>query len=251
MDYKLSRAKLEYWLYKKEYSIPHIRITSQEMRDSEFRKMEKNNRILGRSFHHNFERWFKKWGRIPTPQEFIAMQMQDVNKNFSNDHWRKNHRINFELTPIVTKGIKQRILRSYISFINELHTELTIQELFPHVEIERNGDLDFEGIDLLVIDKKAHVEHKIHITKNSEYAIDFLFRKEGKELEFRGYQTKLWACPRWKKVNHPIYKDRSFKGHTFLLYGASANDETRLVNGYPLFRKKYIENKIMARTGGK
>lgn len=248
MSFNLSVVKLEYWLKQKEYKIPEIKMTMEELKDSDYVEMEKNNRILGRSFHHTFEKWFRKWGRIPTPQEFIAMQMQDVKKNFSNEGWKKNHKINFGLTPVVEKGIKQRLLRSYISFINELHTELLIQEEFPNLIIKRNDELDFAGIDLLVIDKKNQIEHKIHITKNSECAIDFLFKKEGKRLEFRGYISNVWAVPKWKKVNHGIYRERNFAGHTFLLYGARSNAETRIINGYPLFRKEYVVNKILVNT---
>lgn len=248
MSFNLSLVKLEYWLKQAEYNIPQIKMSGEELKDLNYMEMEKNNRILGRSFHHTFEKWFRKWGRIPTPQEFIAMQMQDVRKNFSNEGWKRNHKIKFELTPTVEKGIKQRLLRSYISFINELHTELIIQEEFPSLVIERSDELDFAGIDLLVIDKKNGVEHKIHITKNSEIAIDYLFKKEGKFIEFRGYDTKLWAVPKWKKVNHGVYKDRDFRGHTFLLYGARNNAETKVVNGYPLFRKEYVINKILVNT---
>lgn len=245
MSFNLTTGKLEYWLKQAEYKIPQIKMTREEMADVNYKKMEQNNRILGRSFHHTFEKWFRKWGRIPTPQEFIAMQMQDVRKNYENESWKKRYNINFQLTETVEKGIKQRLLRSYISFINELHTELTIQECFPNVTIERNDELDYSGIDLLVIDKKNHVEHKIHITKNSEYAVDFLFKKEGRAIEFRGYQNKLWAVPVWKRNNHSIYKDRSFKGHTFFLYSNCNNEETRVVNGYPLFKKEFIMNKLL------
>lgn len=244
MNCNLNSLKLEYWLKQPEYNIPKIVMTKEEINDIEYKKMEQNNRILGRNFHHNFERWFRKWGRIPTPQEFIAMQMQDVQKNMNNEGWKRKYKISFKLTPITIKGIKQRMLRSYISFINELHTELLIKEIFPWVKIERNGELDFAGIDLLIRDFKNNVSHKIHITKNSEYAIEFLFKKEGRELEFRGYGNKLWAVPSWKRSNHSIYKNRSFKGHTFFLYGISEDDTTRIVNGYPLFKKQYIINKL-------
>ena len=102
-------------------------------------------------------------------------------------HLRKKKLKNYlKWTPIVEKGIKQRLLRSYKSFINELHTELMIKELYPTYDIIRNDELDYSGIDLLVRDRKNNIDHKIHITKNSDYAIDFLFRKEGKELEFKG-----------------------------------------------------------------
>lgn len=245
MTFNLSVNKLEYWLKQAEYRIPQIKMTRTEMADENYIKMEQNNRILGRSFHHTFEKWFKKWGRIPTPQEFVAMQMQDVRKNYENESWKRRYKINFQWGQVVEKGIKQRLLRSYISFINELHTELTIQECFPNVTIERNDELDYSGIDLLVIDKKNGVNHKIHITKNSEYAVDYLFKKEGRAIEFRGYQTKVWAVPVWKRSNHSIYKDRSFRGHTFFLYGNSANDETKIINGYPLFKKEFIINKLL------
>lgn len=245
MSFNLTTHRLEYWLKQAEYRIPKIVMSRAEMLDSNYIKMEKNNRILGRSFHHTFEKWFKKWGRIPTPQEFIAMQMQDVKKNYNNEGWKRRYRINFEWTTTVEKGIKQRLLRSYISFINEIHTELIIKESFPYVDIQRSDELDFAGIDLLVIDRKHGVKHKIHITKNSEYAVEYLFKKEGKSIEFRGYQSKLWAVPVWKRNNHSIYKDRNFSGHTFFLYSNSSNGETRVVNGYPLFTKEYVKNKLL------
>lgn len=244
MNYKLTRTQLEYWLRQKEYTVPNTKLSYSEMKNPDVKKMERHNRILGRSFHHTFEIWFKKWKRIPTPQEFTAMQMQDLKKNFNCDAWKRNQRVDFELSPIVEKAIKCRILRSYISFINEIHTELTIKELFPNCEVIRNDELDFAGIDLLVKDKKHKVEHKIHITKDSEYAIDFLFRKEGKLLEFRGYESKLYARPCWKRTKHAIYKDRSFKGHTFFLYNTKANPNVKLVNGYPLFTDSFIKNKL-------
>lgn len=246
MSFNLNTKQLEYWLRKKEFRVPELRMTGAEIKEKEYILMERNNRILGRSFHHTFEKWFKKWGRIPTPQEFVAMQMQDIRKNYSNEGWKRKYNVQFKWTATVEKGIKQRLLRSYKSFINELHTELIIKEMFPHVKIVRNDELDYSGIDLLVVDKKNQVEHKIHITKASEYAIDFLFKKEGKEIEFRGYTNKLWAVPRWKKLNHAIYKERCFAGHTFFLYGTGSCWYTRMVNGYPLFTRAYVQNKLEA-----
>lgn len=246
MSFNLDTKQLEYWLRKKEYTVPEIKMTVSERNEKDYILMEQNNRILGRSFHHTFEKWFKKWKRIPTPQEFMAMQMQDVKKNFSYEGWKAKHRVTFSWSPTVEKGIKQRILRSYISFINELHTELMIKELFPWVKIVRNDELDYSGIDMLVVDKKNQVEHKIHITKASAYAVDFLFKKEGRELEFRGYTNNVWAVPRWKKVKHYVYKDRSFKGHTFFLYRDYQCFETRIVNGYSLFTRAFVKNKLEA-----
>lgn len=248
MHFKLNTTRLEYWLRHREYTLPAIRMTYDEINDIEYRKMESNNRILGRSFHHTFEKWYRHWKRIPTPQEFVAMQMQDIRKNYENEAWKKRYKVNFRWTPTVEKGIKQRLLRSYKSFINELHTELSIMEIYPHIEIERSDELDFSGIDILAIDRKNNVQHKIHITKASEYAIDYLFRKEGKELTFRGYQNKLWAVPTWKKNNHSIYRERSFKGHTFFLYSDAPTDDVKVVNGYPLFTKPFIKNKLEVNT---
>lgn len=244
MELGLTKFQLERWLGLKEFLIPPVSMTWKEIHDLEYIKMENNNRILGRSFQHNFEKWYKKFGRIPTPQEFVAMQMQDIKKNYSNEGWKRKYKINFQWTPIVEKGIKQRLLRSYKSFINELHTELMINELYPKYVVSRSDELDFSGIDLLVKDRKNNIDHKLHITKNSEYAIDYLFRKEGKSLEFRGYGSVLYAKPRWKNVNHSIYKDRDFTGHTFLLYTDYPSDVVKVINGYSLFRESYIKLKI-------
>lgn len=246
MAFNLTVKSLEGWLYRPEYKPHRIQLTKEELSTKDVVEMEKHNRVLGRSFHHTFDKWFKKWKRIPTPQEFIAMQMEDVRKNFDSPAWRRNHRINFQLTPVVEKALKGRLLRSYVSFINELHTELVIKELYPKATIDRGTELDFEGIDLLVHDSNKAVSHKIHITKNSVYAIDFLFKKEGKKLEFRGYNNKLWAVPVWKKVNHAIYEDRDFSGHIFLLYNSTADYSTRVVNGYYLFTRDYIKTKLEA-----
>lgn len=247
MNLNLTSAGLEFWLRKKEYKIINVKMTKTEILDSNYIKMEKNNRILGRSFHHTFEKWHKQFRRIPTPQEFVAMQMQDIRKNFSNPVWKRNHKIDFSWTPIVEKGIKNRLLRSYKSFINELHTELLLKELYPSIDIKRSDELDFSGIDILAYNRKTKVEHKIHITKASEYAITYLFKKEGKELEFRGYGSTLYARPLWKKINHSIYENRNFAGHTFFLYSeGTRNPDIRMVNGYPLFTKSYVTRKIEA-----
>ena len=109
MELNMTKFQLERWLGLKEYSIPAIRMTKAETNDTEYEKMENNNRILGRSFHHSFERWYKKYKRIPTPQEFVAMQMQDIRKNYANEGWKRKYKINFQWTPIVEKGIKQRL----------------------------------------------------------------------------------------------------------------------------------------------
>lgn len=248
MVFGLTVEMLEKWLKKREYSPPNYSLTKAELKDANYQLMEKNNRILGRSFHHTFEKWYKAYNRIPTPQEFVAMQMKDIKKNFSREGWQERNGVTFKMTPLVEKGLKQRLLRSYISLITELHAELTIQRLFPTYEIVRNDELDYSGIDLLVIDKKNQVEHKIHITKANEYAIDFLFKKEGKELEFRGYGSTLYARPNWKKIKHSVYRERDFKGHTFFLYTGHSTDDVKVINGYPLFRKEYIKNKIEVNT---
>lgn len=240
----MTKFQLERWLRLKEYSIPAIKMTKAERNDTEYEKMENNNRILGRSFHHSFEKWYKKYKRIPTPQEFVAMQMQDIRKNYANEGWKRKYKINFQWTPIVEKGIKQRLLRSYKSFINELHTELMIKELYPTYGVIRNDELDYSGIDLLVRDRKNNIDHKIHITKNSDYAIGFLFKKEGKELKFRGYGSNLFARPTWKRINNSLCSQRDFTGHTFLLYTDDPNDAVKVINGYPLFRESHIKMKI-------
>lgn len=244
MSFNLTVHALEYWLKQPEYALPSISMTRAETNDTNYKLMESNNRILGRSFHHTFSKWFSSYKRIPTPQEFIAMQMADVKKNYSTPAWRRNHKVTFQWTPIVEKGIKQRLLRSYVSFINEIHTELMIQDLYPKVKIQRSDELDYSGIDILALDFKAKVRHEIHITKNSPYAIDFLFKKEGKELGFTRSQNSLWARPQWKRINHSIYNKRSFKGHVFLLYDNHETYATKIVNGYPLFKKEYILNKL-------
>lgn len=244
----MDKETLESYLKQPEYKIIPIILTAEERKDSDYLAMELSNRVLGRSFHHTFEKWLGDCGRIPTPKEFIESQLEDVRKDFNNEEWKINNRITFDLTPTVLKGLNHRLLRSYISFINELHTTCLIQELFPHVKIERNDLLDFEGIDILVIDDEFKTTHNIHITKNSASAIDNLFKKEGKFLEFRGYQTKLWAVPKWKKLSHNIYSERNFEGHTFLLYSSFENDETLILNGYPLFKDKYIMTKLGIRN---
>ena len=247
MDYKLTTSILEGWLRRKEYRCPYFRMTASEMADSGYIQMERCNRVLGRSFHHTFEKWFKGYKRIPTPNEFVALQMMDIEKKFNTPSWKSSHKISFNLTPIVKKGMKNRLLRSYKSFINELHTKCLIKELYPKLEIESNGNLDYEGIDILAINNKKGYSHKIHITRASEYAIDFLFKKEGKRLEFRGYDGCVFAKPVWEKISHSIYQQRDFRGHTFFLYSEQSNNsDVRVVNGYPLFTKQYIVTKIEA-----
>lgn len=244
MSFNLTVHALEFWLQQPEYALPNISMTRAETNDSNYKLMESNNSILGRSFHHTFSKWYKSYKRIPTPQEFIAMQMNDVKKNYNTPAWRRNHKATFQWTATVEKGIKQRLLRSYVSFINEIHTELMIQDLYPRVTIQRSDELDYSGIDILAVDSKIKVTHEIHITKNSPYAIDFLFKKEGKELCFRRLQNKLWAYPCWNKINHSIYSKRNFKGHVFLLYDNHETYSTKIINGYPLFKKEYILNKL-------
>lgn len=244
MSFNLTIKSLEFWLRQKEYNIPKIHLTKEEIKQEDYRMMEQNNRILGRSFNDTFNIWFQKWGRIPTPQEFIAMQLKDVKKNYSVPEWKRNYHIKFKWTPAVEKGIKQRILRSYISFINELHTELMIKNLYPKIKIDRGTELDFAGIDIQAKDLKSGVVHKIHITKNSQYAIDFLFKKEGKKLEFKKVEGQVWSKPTWEKINHPIYRGRNFKGHVFLLYDSFPSYSTRIVNGYPLFTQAYVKNRL-------
>lgn len=246
MSFNLTVQSLESQLKKASYALPNIRLTREEQKDENYQAMEASNGILGRSFHSAFKAYHKEHGRIPTPKEFIDMQMKEVRENFGSVQWRNSHRINYILTDIVEKGIKQRLLRSYVSFINELHTELLIQETYPNIKIERNLELDYAGIDILANDKKRNVTHEIHITKNSPHAVQYLFKKEGKELVFEREESKLWAYPRWEHINHPVYSKRDFTGHVFLLYDAHGTFTTKVINGYPLFRKSYIINKLEA-----
>ena len=245
----LTVKRLEGYLRLKEYRIPEIKLTSQDINEENFKKMEQANRIMGRNFHHAFEIWYKQFKRIPTPQEFLVLQLQDLKNNMKNPSWRAKNYANFEFTPAVEKGIKHRILRSYKSFIIELHTVLAVQEIFPDLKVITNAELDFAGVDLLVKDHKNKIEHSIHITKASEYAIDFLFKKEGRSLTFRGYGSKLYARPKWTNINHCIYKHRDFTGHTFLLYYTQGQYEImQYINGYPLFRMEYIKYKLDVNT---
>lgn len=246
MSFNLTVQELEKQLQTVEYALPKIQLTWEEKQDVNYKAMEESNGILGRSFQNAFRNFHVEHGRIPTPQEFINMQMIEIRENFGSVQWRNSHKIRYTLTGLVEKGVKQRLLRSYISFITELHTELLILDLYPDIEIERSVGLDYAGIDILANDKKMNVTHEIHITKNSPHAIQYLFKKEGKELVFEEVEGKLWASPRWKHINHPVYSERDFTGHVFLLYDAHGTYTTKIIHGYPLFRRGYILNKLEA-----
>lgn len=229
-------------LKKEEYKPKHQHLTKQELEDKEYLRMEESNCLFSIKELTLIEDYFEKYNRLITPTEFTELCYNHILSKLLN----REIPITFNWNKAVEKGLKNRLLRTYISFIIELHTCLLLKEMFPESEIIKSAELDLQGIDILL--KEKSIEHKIHITKHSPYAIDYLLKKEGLKIEFKKEDGKLYSRPIHSKVQNEKYAHRDFSGHTFLLYDGFNSDTTQKINGYFLFRKEYLLNKIQVDT---
>lgn len=229
-------------LKKEEYKPKHLHLTKKELEDKQYIRMEQYNGLFIAKELTLIEDYFEKYGKLITPNKFIELCYNQILKKILSGEIY----IPFNWNKAVKKGLKNRLLRTYISFINEIHTCLLLKELFPETEIIKSAELDLQGIDIVM--KEKDIEHKIHITKHSPYAIDYLLKKEGLKIEFKHENGKLYSRPIHLKIASEKYSHRDFAGHIFLLYDAFNSDTTQKINGYFIFRKEYLLNKIQVDT---
>lgn len=223
-DLKLSVKQLEADLQKPEYlAIDPVRFGKlTRMQKTEISTAEKVTGF-GHTVGDSFEGLIKQFDRVPTQKEYADFSLKKIKA------WWTVSTAGIEWSETVEQAVYNRQLRSYSSHLVELHTMLSLRELFPNWKIYCTESIDLlMGVDLVIETEQKRLY--IHIFKNSKSAFQ-AFRKKEKR---GGRKTETGKFKKYK---------RDFTGDKSLQYDWSqsqCSDSTMFINGNPLFKKEYL-----------
>lgn len=175
-----------------------------------------------------FELLLETLERLPTQKEFAEKATEQ-----SKECWQHSNS-GQKWTEVMNIAVYNRHLRSYSSHVVELHTLLSIRELFPEWNVYCSNELDLlMGVDLVIETEKKRLY--VHVFKNSKMGFVSFQRKQ-----FRG----------GKRNSHGkfIKYQRDFSGDKSLQYDWNRNQQsesTQFINGNPLLRQEYLETHLM------
>lgn len=142
----------------------------------------------------------------------------------------KENKPKIVLSYLAKQSLSQRLARTYLSKVIELHLNCIIAEQMPHMTIRTSPLLDsVMGIDLILEDDTKR--YYVHVTSNSPFAQKMLIDKENRG----GY----------KVGNAFVPYSRDFSGDLVLRYNNRTSHTTKMVNGMPLFDSGYIKNRFL------
>lgn len=238
---RLTTAKIERTLARPEYTtLGHWDKTQLTLAEKAQVNKYESVTSFGSEIANLFEDMMNKLGHIPTQKDYIAKGVE-----LTVQWWLQNSKSNIKLqgtpfTPIIQKACEQRLARTWISNIVEIHTKLLIQETLPDYTVFSHDLLDLvAGVDLVLEEKHTGdsdpKRYYIHIFKNTTWGM-----KSFKQKEKRGglYKGK-------KFLKYP----RNFDGDVILAYEWNTSTEhvsTKFINGVPLFKQDFIEWKFQA-----
>lgn len=221
-------ADLEGLLSKKEYQAPK-RLQYSRLKGRLREGVFKMDGVVtwGPESITLFDDLLEKFERIPTATEYIqeGLVMMEA-------YWRANKYTHPKIEGYpFTKGVKlgcaDRLLRTYLSKIVELHTKLLLKSM--GFKVQEHPLLDaVMGVDLVVENHKKRYYLHITTAKTGESgAIRSVRRKEN-----RGH---FMVDGRW--VNYT----RDFTGDAVLFYPQVPNTGiAKMINGMPVLTKDYL-----------
>lgn len=243
---RITLVGLNRLLNRVEFRIKEYKLTEEEKNNPVIQQAYANTKMTGRMFSHTFDKWIKKYNRVPTPKEFLAMQFNDFKKNIDRPNFAEKYGIQLPITPLLEKAIKNRILRGYKSLMIEIHTQLQLMDLYPACKVISNDDLDMAGVDIVLRNTKNGKQVFIHVTSWTGLGAECLLEKGNRTLSFKQEENRCYSRPVWGSSAKKGYRNRNFKGHTFLSYYdvKNADDRIKMLNGYPLFQQEYLRSKV-------
>jgi hypothetical protein len=164
----------------------------------------------------------EKMNKIPTQNEYVDEYIRITMIQLTKKDWYDPFRKDFFLDCIIWRAD-----RSYKSNLVEIMTagqlELKGYKVFRHLYIDY-----VLGVDLVAVkDDKCWY---IHVTKDSKWARDKVFKKG----TYRNYTVN----------GQKIVFQRDFKKHVQFLYDCESSDKNIINNGLPLFRHDYVLKKL-------
>lgn len=235
----LTVEKLEKRLASPEYKIREFwdRSTLTEEERKQVNAYESIS-SFGSDIANLFENMIERLGHVPSQEEFIQ-QGVELTREWFCDNMLKNPRLKgLPFNKIVQKATEERLARTWVSMVVELHTKLLIQETLPHLKVIQHDLLDLVmGVDLIVEDDKKR--YYVHIFKNTSWGMKAFKIKEKRGGLMKGKQF--------------IKYKRDFTGDSILAYEwdkRTDHTSTKFINGIPLFKADFIEwkFKMMKRT---
>lgn len=187
-----------------------------------------------------FDKLMTDLDRLPTQKEYIEAGLP-IYQAFWAENQYTNQKINgYPFTKGVELGCKDRLARTYLSKVVELHLELLLKDLGFTVKTHPLLD-SIMGVDLIVEDGVKR--HYVHVT-TSKHGISGA-EKSVKLKEKRGNFT---VGSVWVKYG------RDFKGDCILCYESTTplNDgSTKWINNIPLFNRDFLEQYFAMKRLGK
>lgn len=182
---------------------------------------------FGQSIGDVFETLLSDFDRLPTQKEFSEYGTAIIKS------WWSENKQEMPWSETIEKAVYNRQLRSYSSHLVELHTLLTLTELFPEWNIYCSNSIDLlMGVDLVIETESKRLY--IHVFKNSKWG-------------FRSFHKKEQRGGRRNAENKFIKFKRNFSGDKCLQYDWSASqcsESTMFINNNPLFKKEYLETQL-------
>ena len=127
---------------------------------------------------------------------------------------------------LMKQAIAWRASRSWIAM--NVENFLTLQLLEWGYDIVEHRYIDIAmGVDIVAIDNEGRLTY-IHVTKNTEYALSKVEKKEK-------YNSHLGGR---------VSFQRDFTNHLVLAYDPKESKRNRIIHGIPAFRKEYVLNQM-------
>lgn len=229
---RLTAERLERILEKEQYrTIPFWdRSTLSEEEKKQVSKFESIT-SFGGTIANLFEDMMNSLGYVPTQREYVMKGIE-----ITQDWWfdnRNNPKVKgLPFNTVVRKACAERLARTWVSNIVELHTRLLIKDTMPHLKVYTHDLLDLvAGVDLVVEDDVKR--YYVHIFKNTSWGMKAYQQKQKRGGLFKGNQF--------------IRYQRDFNGDIALAYEWDTRTDhstTKFINGIPLFKSEFIEWKF-------
>lgn len=138
----------------------------------------------------------------------------------------KEYPLNEQEQLLMKQAIAWRASRSWIAM--NVENFLTLQLLEWGYDIVEHRYIDIAmGVDIVAIDNEGRLTY-IHVTKNTDYALSKVEKKERYNSHLNGW----------------VRFQRDFTNHLVLAYDPKESERNRIIHGIPVFRKEYILNQM-------
>ena len=201
--------------------------------------------------HNIADELLHELGRFPTQDEFVALGVERAKEYFTTDvnadgykvayvkTRSKGKTVHLKWSEALKANVMNRLARTYNSQLVEYTTAIQIKQILNKAgESQYKVGMDLKvdllmGVDLVVADKERDKVIYIHIIKNTKNSKKSLQGKRNKNLYAIGFgRLKCY----WKRT----WTD----SHVAFAFDVEESDSTMIVNGNPIFKPEWLENKL-------